>query len=188
MIFLRFIQFQTRAKLREIPPNKVRFLFLIIIICHYNVVSWYISIWCVSGLGNSPLCRFHLEYTIVFILLSLFPYSAILGEHFVDCHQEALIARVHHTDEILDKLLHKERIPKDACDDLRNRATQEQMKNILRLMKAAGREAQDALVDILRSIKCLRPLMAELDGSQWKSWLLRSLVRPELIFWNRGQC
>ncbi|XP_075307075.1 sterile alpha motif domain-containing protein 9-like [Odontesthes bonariensis] len=95
------------------------------------------------------------------------PKQAILGEHFLDCQREALIARVHHTNEILDKLLHKEWIPQDVCDDLRNKATtQEQMENILRLMKAAGRRAQDALLDILRSIKCLRPLMAELHGSQ----------------------
>ncbi|XP_042368627.1 NACHT, LRR and PYD domains-containing protein 1 homolog [Plectropomus leopardus] len=89
------------------------------------------------------------------------------GQHFVDRHRTALINRVTDTDAVLDKLLHKELISNERYDAIRAlTTTQDQMRDILRCVTAAGTQGKDALYEILKRMRSMRPLVRELEGSQ----------------------
>lgn len=75
------------------------------------------------------------------------------------CYQTALINRVSDTGAILDKLLEWGFISHERYGAVRSlTTTQAQMRDILRLVISAGEAAKDALYEILRRMKNLRPL------------------------------
>ena len=89
------------------------------------------------------------------------------GQHFVDLHRTALIQRVHYTGAILDELQHRNLISNETYDAVRAlQTTQDQMRDILKFVTAAGTSGKDALYGILKGMKYLKPLMSELEGSQ----------------------
>lgn len=79
----------------------------------------------------------------------------------------ALINRVTDTDAILDNLLQQGVISREKYGAVRSLTTTEaQMRDILILVVTAGEAAKDALYEILRRMKHLRPLISELEGSE----------------------
>uniref|UniRef100_A0A3Q0RPJ6 CARD domain-containing protein n=1 Tax=Amphilophus citrinellus TaxID=61819 RepID=A0A3Q0RPJ6_AMPCI len=85
--------------------------------------------------------------------------------HFVECHRAALINRVSETGAILDKLREKDLISDENYDNVRGfKTTRNQMREILKIVTT--KKGKDALYEILKGMKSLRPLMSELQGSQ----------------------
>ncbi|XP_044038950.1 sterile alpha motif domain-containing protein 9-like isoform X2 [Siniperca chuatsi] len=88
------------------------------------------------------------------------------GQHFVDRHRTALINRVSDTGAILDKLKDKGLISNESYDAVRAlKTTQDQMRDIFKCLNSAGTKGKDALKDILKRMKSMRPLINELEGS-----------------------
>lgn len=88
------------------------------------------------------------------------------GQHFVDRHRTALIDRVTDTSAILDKLKDKGLISDENYDAVRAvKGTREQMRDIHRFVTAAGTKGKDALYEILKKMRSMRPLISELEGS-----------------------
>ncbi|XP_071315161.1 protein NLRC3-like isoform X2 [Trachinotus anak] len=88
------------------------------------------------------------------------------GQHFVDCHRTALIDRVKCTGAILDKLLERGLISKETYDDVRAlKTTQDQMRDILNAVTAAGQEGKDIFYEILTGMTDLSYLISELEAS-----------------------
>ncbi|KAM8747331.1 uncharacterized protein AB9X84_015386 [Acanthopagrus schlegelii] len=88
------------------------------------------------------------------------------GQHFVERHRTALIDRVSDTGHILDKLLEKKLISQEVCVTIRGLSTTyEQMMNIIDLMVKVGTTGKDALYEILRRMRSMRPLISELEES-----------------------
>nr|XP_033465968.1 NACHT, LRR and PYD domains-containing protein 12-like isoform X1 [Epinephelus lanceolatus] len=93
--------------------------------------------------------------------------QAASGQHFVDRHRTALIERVYETVAILDELLDRELISKASYDAVTAlKTTRDQMREIHRFVTAAGNKGKDALYEILKGMKSMRPLISELEGSR----------------------
>ncbi|XP_049424527.1 NACHT, LRR and PYD domains-containing protein 12-like isoform X3 [Epinephelus fuscoguttatus] len=93
--------------------------------------------------------------------------QAASGQHFVDRHRTALIERVYETVAILDELLDRELISKASYDAVTAlKTTRDQMRDIHRFVTAAGNKGKDALYEILKGMKSMRPLISELEGSR----------------------
>ncbi|XP_044038947.1 sterile alpha motif domain-containing protein 9-like isoform X2 [Siniperca chuatsi] len=89
------------------------------------------------------------------------------GQHFMDRHQTALINRVSDTGAILDKLKDKGLISNENYDAVRAlKTTQDQMSGILQCLTSAGTRGKDALYEILKRMKSMRPLMNELEETE----------------------
>ncbi|XP_042357555.1 interferon-induced, double-stranded RNA-activated protein kinase-like isoform X2 [Plectropomus leopardus] len=88
------------------------------------------------------------------------------GQHFVDRFRTALINRVNDTEAILDELRDLELISNENYDAVRAlKTTRDQMRDIHRIVTAAGTESKDAFYEILKRMKNMRPLISELEGS-----------------------
>ncbi|XP_078020308.1 NACHT, LRR and PYD domains-containing protein 1b allele 2-like isoform X2 [Epinephelus lanceolatus] len=88
------------------------------------------------------------------------------GQHFVDRHRTALIERVCNTKAILDELVDRGLISDESYDAVRAlKTTRDQMREIHKFVTAAGTEGKDALYEILKGMKSMRPLVSELEGS-----------------------
>ncbi|XP_049923705.1 NACHT, LRR and PYD domains-containing protein 1b allele 2 isoform X8 [Epinephelus moara] len=88
------------------------------------------------------------------------------GQHFVDHHRTALIERVCDTKAILDELVDRGLISDESYDAVRAlKTTRDQMRDIHRFVTAAGTKGKDALYEILKGMKSMRPLVSELEGS-----------------------
>ncbi len=97
------------------------------------------------------------------VLLSFMTAS---GQHFVDRHRTALVDRVSDTATILDKLMEKGLISQENYQAVRaEKTTQDRMREILRFVTSAGRKGKDDLFNILKGMRSMRPLLAELEGS-----------------------
>ncbi|XP_049923691.1 NACHT, LRR and PYD domains-containing protein 12-like isoform X2 [Epinephelus moara] len=92
--------------------------------------------------------------------------QAASGQHFVDRHRTVLIERVYETVAILDELLDRELISKASYDAVTAlKTTRDQMRDIHRFVTAAGNKGKNALYEILKGMKSMRPLISELEGS-----------------------
>ncbi|XP_049923701.1 sterile alpha motif domain-containing protein 9-like isoform X4 [Epinephelus moara] len=88
------------------------------------------------------------------------------GQHFVDRHRRALIERVCDTEAILDKLMERGVISDEKYDAVRTlKTTQRQMRDIHKFVTAAGTKGKDALYEILKGMRSMRPLIIELEES-----------------------
>ncbi|KAM4714631.1 sterile alpha motif domain-containing protein 9-like isoform 2-T2 [Anableps anableps] len=86
------------------------------------------------------------------------------NEHFIDRHRTALIQRVKDIKHILDKLLEVGLIRQEKYDTIRKIATEyDQMRDILKIVTAAGKGGKDAFLKILKGTRSLKPLLAELE-------------------------
>ncbi|XP_049923769.1 apoptosis-associated speck-like protein containing a CARD isoform X2 [Epinephelus moara] len=86
------------------------------------------------------------------------------GQHFVDRHRTALIERVTDTGTILDKLMERGVISDEKYDAVRAlKTTQDQMKHILQCLASASTRGKDALYEILKGMRSMRPLITELE-------------------------
>ncbi|XP_068584477.1 sterile alpha motif domain-containing protein 9-like isoform X2 [Cebidichthys violaceus] len=95
------------------------------------------------------------------------PEDTTRGQHFVDRHQTHLINRVSDTGAILEKLTDGGWILDEnyeALISLNN--TQDQMSAILQRLTSGGK---DALYEILKRMKSMRPLINELEGSEQRN-------------------
>ncbi|KAL7375541.1 hypothetical protein ABVT39_019212 [Epinephelus coioides] len=89
------------------------------------------------------------------------------GQHFVDRHQTDLIERVTDTGTILDKLMNRRVISTknyEAVRALNN--PRDQMKRILQCLASASTRGKDALYEILKGMRSMRPLITELEESE----------------------
>ncbi|KAF1380797.1 hypothetical protein PFLUV_G00167720 [Perca fluviatilis] len=92
------------------------------------------------------------------------PWMDKNGRHFVDLHQTDLINRVTDTEGILLKLKDRGLISNENYEAVRAlKSTQDQMSGILQSLTSTM--GKDALCDILRRMKSIRPLINELEGS-----------------------
>lgn len=74
------------------------------------------------------------------------------GQHFVDRHRTTLINRVSETAAILDQLKDRGLISNEKYDAVRAlKTTQDQMRDILKIVTSAGTRAKDAFYEILKS-------------------------------------
>ncbi|XP_078020306.1 sterile alpha motif domain-containing protein 9-like isoform X2 [Epinephelus lanceolatus] len=86
------------------------------------------------------------------------------GQHFVDHHRTALIERVTDTGTILDKLMERGVISDESYDAVRAlKTTQDQMKHILQCLVSASTRDKDALYEILKGMRSMKPLITELE-------------------------
>ncbi|KAM9335527.1 NACHT, LRR and PYD domains-containing protein 1b allele 2-like [Symphorus nematophorus] len=89
------------------------------------------------------------------------------GQHFVDLHRTALINRVCYTGAILDELKDRKLISNETYGAVRAlKTTQDQMRDILKFVTAAGTSGKDALYEILKGREELSSLVSELEGSR----------------------
>ncbi|XP_075948562.1 sterile alpha motif domain-containing protein 9-like [Anarhichas minor] len=92
------------------------------------------------------------------------PEDTTGGQQFVDLHQTDLINRVSDTGAILDKLEDGGWISEENYEALRSlNNTQDQMSGILQCLTSGGK---NALYEILKRMRSMRPLIAELQGSE----------------------
>ncbi|KAK9521868.1 hypothetical protein VZT92_019844 [Zoarces viviparus] len=92
------------------------------------------------------------------------PKDTTGGQQFVDLHQTDLINRVSDAGAILDKLKDGGWISEENYEALRSlNNTQDQMSGILQCLTSGGK---DALYEILTRMRSMRPLIAELQGSE----------------------
>ncbi|XP_059210760.1 sterile alpha motif domain-containing protein 9-like [Centropristis striata] len=99
------------------------------------------------------------------------PQSALTdttgGEHFVDRYRTALINGVRDTGTILEKLKDQRMISNEDYEAVRAlETTQDQMSGILQCLTSAGTRGKDALYDLLKRMKSMRPLIVELEESE----------------------
>ncbi|KAF1380796.1 hypothetical protein PFLUV_G00167710 [Perca fluviatilis] len=95
----------------------------------------------------------------------LSPWTDKNRGHFVDLHQTDLINRVTDTEGILLKLKDRGLISNENYEAVRAlKSTQDQMSSILQSLTSSTM-GKDALCDILRRMKSMRPLINELEGS-----------------------
>ncbi|XP_031160387.1 sterile alpha motif domain-containing protein 9-like isoform X2 [Sander lucioperca] len=95
----------------------------------------------------------------------LSPWMDNNGGHFVDLHQTALINRVTDTEGILLKLKDRRLISNENYEAVRAlKSTQDQMSGILQSL-TSNTMGKDALYEILKRMKSMRPLINELEGS-----------------------
>ncbi|KAM6894570.1 sterile alpha motif domain-containing protein 9-like [Lycodopsis pacificus] len=86
------------------------------------------------------------------------------GQQFVDLHQTDLINRVSDTGAILNKLKDGGWISEENYEALGSlNKAQDQMSGILQCLTSGGK---DALYEILKGMRSMRPLIAELEGSE----------------------
>ncbi|KAI3376232.1 hypothetical protein L3Q82_016740 [Scortum barcoo] len=89
------------------------------------------------------------------------------GQHFVDRHRTALVNRVRETGAILDLLKDRGLISNESYDSVRAlNTTQDQMRDILKFVTSAGQRSKDLFYEILKGLRCLQPLISELEGSR----------------------
>ncbi|XP_074479089.1 sterile alpha motif domain-containing protein 9-like [Sebastes fasciatus] len=92
------------------------------------------------------------------------PEATTRGQHFLDRHRRALINRVSDTGAIMDKLKDVRLISNENYEAVRSlNNTQDQMCGILQCLTSTGK---DALYEILKGMRSMRPLIAELEGSE----------------------
>ncbi|KAI3376233.1 hypothetical protein L3Q82_016741, partial [Scortum barcoo] len=88
----------------------------------------------------------------------------VTQQHFVDRHQSALITRVSDTGFILDELLDRRLISAEKYDTVRAlQTTEDQMRGILQGLTSEGK---DALYEILKKMRSMRPLISELEETE----------------------
>lgn len=81
----------------------------------------------------------------------------------MDRHEEALIARVTDIGPILDKLKQRRLISEEGYDAVRAlKTTQNQMREILKRVIAAGERSKDAFYEILKEKESF--LVSDLEG------------------------
>ncbi|XP_038579093.1 uncharacterized protein LOC119905817 isoform X2 [Micropterus salmoides] len=89
------------------------------------------------------------------------------GQHFVDRHQAALINRVSDTGFILGKLKDRGLISKENYNVVRAlKTTKDQMSGILQCLTSASSRGKDALYEILKGMRSMRPLILELEETE----------------------
>ncbi|XP_068444395.1 sterile alpha motif domain-containing protein 9-like [Clinocottus analis] len=94
------------------------------------------------------------------------PDDATGSQHFVDRHQTHLIHRVSDAGFVLEKLEDGRWISKENCEALRSLNAQDRMSGILQCLSSNGMRGKDALLEVLKRMKSMRPLIAELEGSE----------------------
>ncbi|TDG99572.1 hypothetical protein EPR50_G00195530 [Perca flavescens] len=95
----------------------------------------------------------------------LSPWTDKNRGHFVDLHQTDLINRVIDTEGILLKLKNRGLISNENYEAVRAlKSRKDQMSGIIQSLTSSTM-GKDALCDILRRMKSMRPLINELEGS-----------------------
>ncbi|XP_078143515.1 apoptosis-associated speck-like protein containing a CARD [Centroberyx gerrardi] len=89
--------------------------------------------------------------------------TTVGGKHFVDKYQDELIQKVSMVEPILDKLLTKNVIKQEGCDNVTSKSTtQKQMRELYKLLKT--KKGKDIFYDILEQEENL--LMDELKENE----------------------